>query len=98
MTIVDRIGEAAVYDQLAEECCELAQAALKMSRELTGVNPTTKNMDELMANLIEELTDVKVCMECLGLYTDDTIEELKLARWHARLDEVQYGGLVSEEG
>ena len=38
--IKGRLGEAEVLAQLAEECTELAQAALKMRRVLDGKNPT----------------------------------------------------------
>ncbi len=39
-TVCDMIGEPAVYEQLAEECSELAKAALKMARILRNENPT----------------------------------------------------------
>lgn len=32
MKIIEEIGEAAMLEQLAEECTELAKAALKMAR------------------------------------------------------------------
>lgn len=32
MRIIEEIGEAAMLEQLAEECTELAKAALKMAR------------------------------------------------------------------
>lgn len=45
-TIVERIGEPAFLEQLAEECSELAQAALKTARKYRGENPTPKTIDE----------------------------------------------------
>ena len=37
-TIIERIGEPAFLEQLAEECSELAQAALKTARKYRGEN------------------------------------------------------------
>ena len=37
--------------QLAEECAELSQAALKLRRALTGINPTPITEDEARENL-----------------------------------------------
>lgn len=60
MFIKELIGEAAVYEQLAEEAAELAQAASKCARILRNENPTPVTWTEAHANLIEEYTDVKV--------------------------------------
>ena len=38
--ILEHVGEAAVLEQTAEECAELAHACLKMARKLRGENPT----------------------------------------------------------
>lgn len=40
--ILNKIGEPAVLEQLAEECTELAQSALKLARKIRGENPTPK--------------------------------------------------------
>lgn len=42
VTVMDQIGEPAFLLQLAEECSELAQAALKLVRKMGGENPTPK--------------------------------------------------------
>ena len=86
MTILERVGSPAVYEQLAEECAELAQAAVKMSRYLRGENPPAKGIIELTKDLIEEATDVKICMDILHIEADPEIEERKYVRWHQRLD------------
>lgn len=39
MKIIEEIGEAAMLEQLAEECTELAKAALKMARIIRKENP-----------------------------------------------------------
>lgn len=44
--------------QLAEECAELSQAALKLRRALTGINPTPVTAEEARKNLVEEAADV----------------------------------------
>ena len=56
--ILNKIGEAAVLEQLAEECTELAQSALKLARKIRGENPTPKSLEECKASLQEEAADV----------------------------------------
>lgn len=52
-----QIGEAALLEQLAEECAELAHVALKMARIIRGENPTPKTLDETLPkrNIKEEI-------------------------------------------
>ena len=76
--------------QLAEECAELSQAALKLRRALTGINPTPVTADEARRNLVEEAADV---YNVLGLLLDaeDNAEiygiiRKKKARWVKRLE------------
>lgn len=40
--ILNKIGEAAALEQLAEECTELAQSALKLARKIRGENQPPK--------------------------------------------------------
>lgn len=61
--ISSTIGTPAVLEQLAEESAELAQAALKFARKLRDENPTPKSEEECLQDLLEELADVKLCME-----------------------------------
>lgn len=61
--LFDKIGEAAMLEQTAEECSELAQACLKMARKLRGENPTPKSTKEIADNLAEEVADVLICLE-----------------------------------
>lgn len=51
--ILNKIGEPAVLEQLAEECTELAQSALKLARKIRGENPTPKSLEECKASLQE---------------------------------------------
>jgi NTP pyrophosphatase (non-canonical NTP hydrolase) len=92
--IIKEIGLPAALEQLAEECCELGQAALKLARKLRGENPTPKTLMECQEALQEELGDVLLCTKLIRipdiLGSDDCIDEgakLKLERWIERLSE-----------
>lgn len=76
--------------QLVEECAELSQAALKLRRALTGINPTPVTADEARKNLVEEAADV---YNVLGLLLDAadnaeiySIIRRKKERWLNRLE------------
>ena len=47
-TIVERVGEPAFLEQLAEECSELAQAALKEHVRLIDANALKKRVIKVM--------------------------------------------------
>lgn len=79
------IGAAALYEQLAEEASELAQAALKASRILRGNNPTPVKPSAARDNLIEEYTDVCLVAKLLGLHTDEVQIVRKKQRWVNRI-------------
>ena len=84
--IRDKVGEAELLAQLAEEAAELSQAALKLRRKLVGKNPTPKTELELRANLDEGLADVAVCVSVLGLDTKWELMQKKICRWAERLE------------
>lgn len=79
--------------QLAEEGTELAHAALKYRRALDGTNPTPVTPSEALANLKEEIADVMLLMNILGLDTPKVSGEYiqimlaKEERWVKRLKE-----------
>lgn len=82
------ISKADLYEQLAEEAAELAQAANKMARVLRGTNPTPKTEMEAYHNVIEEYTDVvNVGTNILDIQPDWLIGDYKLYRWKKRLEE-----------
>lgn len=88
--IKQHIPQDELLTQLAEECAELSQAALKLRRALTGINPTPVTADEARWNLVEETADV---YNVLGLLLDaeDNAEiydiiRRKKARWLNRLE------------
>lgn len=77
--------------QLAEESAELGKAALKLRRAYSGDNPTPVTRAEAFNNLVEEMADVTLCFEVLGLNTAEVlyncgrIWEEKSVRWKNRL-------------
>ena len=75
-----------ILAQLAEEATELAQAALKLRRAMTGINPTPVTREAAESNLDEEISDTALCLELLGLAADQRTMEAKLARWRERLE------------
>lgn len=83
--IKKNVPKAACYEQLAEECCELAQACIKASRKLRGENPTDRSQEYIDQNLKEEFTDVVLCAEILDLIVSNQIMHHKLNRFVERL-------------
>lgn len=77
--IIDVIGKPAALEGLAEEAAELAQAALKLARNLRGENPTNSNEIVCTIHLAEEIADVEWYIEQLGDVVDrDTVECVKV--------------------
>ena len=92
--VVQQVPVEEILCQLAEEASETAQAALKLRRTLSSVNPTPVTPEKAKAGLIEELADVLLCMSVLetaGIlnYSDQEsirqIKDFKLTRWCKRL-------------
>lgn len=84
MNILQEIGEPAVLEQLAEECTELAQAALKLARILREENPTPVSRKEARDRLVDEKQDV---MNCLYVHGNVGLNYEKLKRWEDRIRE-----------
>lgn len=91
--VIRTIGEPALLEQLAEECSELAQAALKLTRVKRGENPTPKTEEECVQALLEEMADVHLCMgvvrDSRSDYILDDIEIAKRERWAKRILEAR---------
>lgn len=91
LDIYQYIGKPALLEQLGEEACELGQASLKMARYIRSENPTPKTAFDVTKDLVEEVSDVLVCIEELkaaGFINDKTInamKEIKRTRWYERL-------------
>lgn len=71
------IGKAAMLEQTAEEAAELAQACLKLSRYERMENPVYKTLDQLRADLVEEMVDVIICIDELRI-----ADSLNSWMWH----------------
>ena len=89
--MIEKIGKAAMYEQLAEECSELAQAALKAARIERNENPCGKTPKEVDAMLTEEFTDVFICCSELAMRVDMDIWNQKMERFNRRWEEMQNG-------
>jgi len=90
----ETVPETECLAQLAEEACELSQAALKLRRAMGTGNPTPISIEDAVANLEEEIADVQLCTAVLvyadGRINADNIERVmneKTARWLERLKE-----------
>lgn len=88
--IKQHIPQDELLAQLAEECAELSQAALKLRRALTGINPTPVTVEEARKNLVEETADVYNVMGLLLDAADNaeiySIIRRKKERWLKRLE------------
>lgn len=91
MNIVDAIGLPAVLEQLAEECCELGQAALKLSRIMRGENPTPVSIEVAQFDFAVEAGDVTLVLDLLrrnGVRVANRKQKNhKMNRWIRRLKE-----------
>jgi len=83
--IYESVKVAARYEQLAEECVELAHAALKTARIIRGENPTPRALPETLAKVKEEYTDVVQTAVSLNLTIDEEQMKMKDDRWRARV-------------
>lgn len=66
LSIVDKHGVDYIYRQLAEECAELAQAALKLIRAERG--ETQMSYQTAHALLLDEIADVQVMLGLMRRY------------------------------
>lgn len=85
--MIEKIGAAAMLEQMAEESAELAKAALKLARIIRKENPTPVKEDDAIANLYEEYTDVVQCGRELNLRPDEDQILVKEARFKKRCKE-----------
>ena len=85
-TIKTFLSERELLEQLAEECAELSQAALKAVRAKGySTNWTPKSKDEAQADLIEEARDVMSVLYLLGILPNNVENYWKYQRWAVRL-------------
>ena len=96
--ILEKVGEPAALEQLAEECGELAMASLKlghvvqkMARIERNENPTPKTFDECREELYEEIADVEVTIDVIRSNPWIQVDRINhyydahLKRWRDRL-------------
>lgn len=83
--VKEELSEASLYEQLAEECVELAHACLKKARLLRGENPTPLTINDIDGMILEEHTDVFLVSDLLRLGIDIDIYKSKMQRWAERL-------------
>ena len=94
--IASRASRGDLLAQLAEECCELAQAALKLRRTFEGTSPTPVMEHEAEYDFREEIADVLLTLHYASggdvsvVATEDIVETAaqKEARWARRLMEL----------
>lgn len=95
--IRNTLGEPELLCQLAEEAAELSKAALKLRRVYDGTNPTPVSEGDALSNLKEEIADIWLVLNALGLCQHireyDAIMQFKTKRWAGRLkeSEVKHG-------
>lgn len=82
--MIEKIGEPAMLEQLAEEAAELSYAALKLARIIRGENPTPVTEVEAWENVIEEFTDVSMCAFELDVNANMGIWDAKAQRFRER--------------
>lgn len=74
---------------LAKAASKLAHSALKLRRTLSHKNPTPVTTEAAVLKVQEEVADVLLCLDLLGIdITDaniDLIQEEKATRWIGRL-------------
>lgn len=94
---VEKHGEDYLLRQLAEECAELAQAALKVIRTRHGETPVTP--EEARAKLLEEIADVIVMMDMVIDSDDeaDAINEIMDAKVERMLYRLMMDGRTVDE-
>ena len=97
--ISEKYGKEYMLRQLAEECSELAQAALKYIRAVRKETPM--RIDEAIEHLTEEIADVRLMIDAVSATVlsvhdvDDlqAIKDQKLDRWKTRM---VYGNMDEE--
>ena len=85
---------------LAEECTELAQAAMKVRRCIDDLNPTRTTYKDAVDHLNEEWADVLLSKRYIPLINDEYVYHVmqyKHKRWLEHLTKHENGGKTDEE-
>lgn len=83
--IRDKVGRPAIAEQVAEEAAELGKEALKYARAIRNENPTPTPAGESFKRMIDELSDLLVVCDALGVHPDLQWMHFKRDRWVERL-------------
>ena len=92
IAVMTNLPKRELLEALAEESAELTQAALKMIRACDKVeNKTAMTKYEAQDNLLEEIADVELVLDCIGIgyfhrHQIERIKAEKLNRWYKRLN------------
>lgn len=102
--IAANLSDEDILCQIAEEASELAQAALKLRRVITGTNPTPVPLLDAAYSVIEEYADIVGAMDVwskklvfVDNYNfDDAVADMitaKYERWAQRIKEAKENDL-----
>lgn len=87
--IKSHLSNRALLEQLAEEAAEVSQAALKLIRTMpNSENPTPVTFNQACEDLTQELFDVVIAADILGLtLSTEAIKDdhPKIVRWADRV-------------
>ena len=87
-TIRKSLTDRDLLELLAEESAELSQACLKLIRAKgLSNNVTPKTEAECMDNLLEEISDILMVLEVMGIDLPNIENNPKWKRWAKRLKE-----------
>ena len=88
MDIKEKVPVCELLAGLAEECSELAQAALKLRRCYDGTNPTPADPDNQYECFLEEIGDVELYLDQMSINRQVIADykAAKLERWQKRLE------------
>ena len=84
--IRDRLSEAALYEQLAEEAAELAAAASKAARIMRGENPARCSLLHAKGKVVSEYSDVVLSAVEASVAASQEQIASKRRRWMDALD------------
>lgn len=96
--IRDRVGRAAIAEQICEEAAELGKEALKYARAIRGENPTPAPAGDSFQRMKEELSDLLVVCDALGVRPDLQWMHAKRDRWVERLNGGSDDGTGTQPG
>ena len=93
--VIERYGEEYMYRQLAEECAELAQAALKMIRAYHKETPLTPEVASM--NLLEEVADVWLMLDAVFSHMLNDDQRAGFHDMYAMKEKRMYSRMLDKE-